>query len=406
MKILFVLEQLNIGGPQKSLLGMLEHIDFEKNTVDVLLLQNAGQLGKYLGDRVTVKQAADIVTAFTFPAKQIRKTLKIFWHKGGIRLFLAAVYMLVKHAVRADSMNVQRQKFWIKYRQYLPVLETEYDIAFGYAPVMSTYFVADCVRAKHKCHWVRGDYRMLDMDLRIEAQYFKKMDGIIAVSNMCRDIFTGCFPFAKKKSSFFYNYIPYEFYKSLPEASFGAGRRQGGIRILTAARIDFQKGVNLILEACELLREKISFTWYIAGDGPARRFYEKKCKKAGLEKELIFMGFQLNMLSCLKQSDLFVLPSATEGKSNAVDEARDYGMPVIVTNYPTAGEQITDGETGLICDMTGADLAAKILRVAADRNLAERLTDNCRKMKQIHETPQQLFERIVCGCYEYRPQYQ
>ena len=83
MKILFVLEQLNIGGPQKSLLGMLEHIDFEKNTVDVLLLQNAGQLGKYLGDRVTVKQAADIVTAFTFPAKQIRKTLKIFWHKGG-----------------------------------------------------------------------------------------------------------------------------------------------------------------------------------------------------------------------------------------------------------------------------------------------------------------------------------
>ena len=164
--------------------------------------------------------------------------------------------------------------------------------------------------------------------------------------------------------------------------------------------------MNLILEACELLREKISFTWYIAGDGPARRFYEKKCKKAGLEKELIFMGFQLNMLSCLKQSDLFVLPSATEGKSNAVDEARDYGMPVIVTNYPTAGEQITDGETGLICDMTGADLAAKILRVAADRNLAERLTDNCRKMKQIHETPQQLFERIVCGCYEYRPQYQ
>lgn len=374
-------------------------MDLENNTVDVLLLQNTGRLAGFLDKRVNLLKAPDAVTAFTFPAGQVWKTLKVFWHTGGIRLFLDAFLLLAKHAVTKNCMNVQRQKFWVRHKQYLPALETEYDIAFGYAPVLSTYYTADCVRAKRKCHWVRCDYRILDMDEQIEAEYFKKMDGIIAVSKMCRDIFVDTFPFAGNKSAFFYNYIPDGFYRSLPEADFGMEKEPGRLRILTACRIDFQKGIDIALEACALLRGQVPFTWYIAGDGQARQFYEKKQKEMGLEKEIVFLGFQLNIHSCLRQSDIFVLPSLTEGKSNAVDEAINYGMPVIVTNYPTAREQVIDGETGLICEMDGAGLASKILLVAKDKRLAQALTDNCRRRKQDKETPQHLFERIVCGNY-------
>ncbi len=399
MKILFVLEQLNIGGPQKSLLGLLEHIDCEKNDIDVLLLQNEGKLCPYLGDKVNLLKVPDIVDAFTFPVKRVKKTLFTFWHSGGIKLFLSALSVLIKHAITKNCMNVQRQKFWIRHKKYLPILENEYDIAFGYSPVMSTYYVVDCVNAHHKCHWVRCDYRILDMDKQIEAEYFSKTSGIVAVSKKCRDIFVEEFPFAKERATFFYNFIPISFYKSLPDIHLIPKNNSEYIKLVTIARIDMHKGLDMVLDACLVLKEKISFIWYIIGDGPSRKYYENKAIEMGISDHLLFLGFQLNMPSCLKQCDIFVLPSRTEGKSNAVDEAKYYGMPIVITNYPTATEQITDGETGLICEMNGEAIARSILRIVSDKKLMESLCRNCMAQRQLNETPDHLFERIVKNEY-------
>ena len=48
-----------------------------------------------------------------------------------------------------------------------------------------------------------------------------------------------------------------------------------------------------------------------------------------------------------------------------------------MTDYPTAGDTVTDGETGLICAMTPEAVAEKILRVYHEpelrRHLAEQL---------------------------------
>lgn len=399
MKILFVLEQLNIGGPQKSLLGLLENIDYENNAVDVLLLQNEGKLVEFLDKRVNLLKAPDMVDAFTFPVKRVKKTLFTFFHDGGIKLFLSGFSLLLRHALTKNCMNVQRQKFWKKNKRYLPVLEKEYDIAFGYSPVMSTYYVVDCVKAHHKCHWVRCDYRILDMDKQIEAEYFRKTSGIIAVSKMCRDIFTEEFPFTKKNATFFYNFIPLSFYNGLPDVNFVPRKSTDEVRLITIARIDMQKGLDIVLNACMALNSEIPYTWYIAGDGPSRKYYESKAKEMGISDRLIFLGFQLNVLSCLKQSDIFVLPSRTEGKSNAVDEAKYCGMPIVVTNYSTATEQITDGETGLICEMNGTAVASSVLRIVNNKNLAKTLSENCHSRSQMNEMPDHLFDRIKGNKY-------
>ena len=395
MKILFVLEQLNIGGPQKSLLGLLENIDCNHNNIDVLLLQNEGRLCEYLGDRVNLLKTPDIVDAFTFPVKRVKKTLFTFWRTGGLRLFLSGLFLLCRHALTKNCMNVQRQKFWKKNKKYLPLLEKSYDIAIGYAPVMSTYYVVDCVSAQFKCHWVRCDYRILDMDKRIEAEYFRKTDGIIAVSKICADIFAEEFPFTKERTTYFYNFIPLNFYNKLPEVEFASKKSSKEIRIITIARIDRYKGVDMALEACLELKTKIDFKWYFVGDGSSRNYYENMAKEMGISEYAVFSGFQLNVMSCLKQSDIFVLPSLSEGKSNAVDEAKYCGMPVIVTNYPTATEQIEDGENGLICGMSGKDIASAVLKIVSDNKFAERLTENCIARKQTNEEPEHLFERIM-----------
>ncbi len=395
MKILFVLEQLNIGGPQKSLLGLLENIDCEANEIDVLLLQNEGSLSKYLDGRANLLRAPDIIDAFTFPVKRIKKTLFTFLREGGFKLFGSAFILLCRHAFTKSSMNVERQKFWKKNKRYLPALQRNYDIAFGYAPVMSTYYIVDCVKARFKCHWVRCDYRILDMDKEIEEEYFNKTEGIVAVSKLCADIFKDEFPLIKERVTFFYNFIPIGFYDKLPKVNFPSKKSADEIRIITIARMDGLKGVNMALDACLILQEKVSFTWYFVGDGPCKNEFQNSAKEMGLEKQAVFLGFQLNVLSCLRQSDIFVLPSLTEGKSNAVDEAKYCGIPIVVTNYPTAAEQIVHGETGLICGMSGKEIADAILHIIDNKYLAKRMAENCAAAKQINEMPFHLFERIM-----------
>lgn len=394
MKILFVLEQLNIGGPQKSLLGLLENIDYSKCSIDVLLMQNEGKLLEYLNPEVKLLKAPDIIEAFTFPVKHIKRTLLTFLKFGGLKLFLSGFILLVKHTISNNCMNVQRQKFWKTHKNCLPLLEGEYDIAFGYSPVMSTYYVRDCVNSKKKYHWIRCDYRILNMDREIEKEYFKSLDGVVAVSSMCRDIFVHIFPFTEKHSTYFYNYIPTNFYGKLPTAILPSKEYQNEVRLITVARVEKNKGIDLVVDACALLKNKINFKWIIVGDGPDRKEFEKSVKQKRLDKQLMFIGFQLNVYSCLKQSDIFVLPSRTEGKSNAVDEAKQIGIPIIVTNYPTVSEQITNEQTGLVCQMSSESLCKAVLRIVNDSDLKKKMAINCRIESKKHEMPNHLFARL------------
>lgn len=58
--------------------------------------------------------------------------------------------------------------------------------------------------------------------------------------------------------------------------------------------------------------------------------------------------------------DMLVHPSRFEGKSNTIDEALYYNIPVVATNFETVYEQITDGQTGFIVEMKPEFIASKI----------------------------------------------
>lgn len=397
-KILFVLEQMNIGGPQKSLLGLLDHIDFENNKVYILTMKNEGMLLRYLDGRVAIIHAPALYDAYTFPVNRIRKTLKTLFKEGGWGLSVRAFLMLLKHMLLHNSMSIQRQKFWMENHQYLPSIKEEFDIAFGYSTGLATYCVVDCVKAKYKCHWVRSDYRTLNLDTSIEEHYFKQVDGVVAVSKLCKEIFVNTFPLLKNKSTFFYNYEPVQLYKSMPGVNLREKRKREEVRIISVSRIDENKGLELIIDACVLLQGKLEFTWFVVGDGSARRCYEDLAKDKGVEKDLLFLGFQLNVPSCLEQCDIFVHASHFEGKSNAVDEAMNRCMPVITTNYPTVAEQVEDGVTGIVCGMSGLFIAESIIRMVKEK-LYDRFSNNCSLRNNEREGTEHLFQRIVKAEY-------
>ena len=119
-KILFVISNFNI-----------DRIDYSVFSVDVLVMQPNGNLIKFINSNVNIIKPSEMVTAFTFPAGDLVKSLKIIAKKGNLIAAIYACVELLKGKVKYENVSVSRQHFWYKNHSYLPKLNEAYDAAFG-----------------------------------------------------------------------------------------------------------------------------------------------------------------------------------------------------------------------------------------------------------------------------------
>ncbi len=377
-KILFVISNINIGGPQKSLLALLDRIDYNLFDVSVLVMYPEGDLKSFYNKEVKFIEPPRIVTAATIPSRNTKEYLKVFLKEKRFDMFLGALKAIFNNVALKKIMNQERQKFWKKFGRTIPKLENTFDMAFGILG-LSTYYIVDCVESEKKYHWIRSDTRILNRDIEIDSLYYSKLDGSLSVSKECGDIFVHIYPFMKDRVKVFHNYIPVSFYNKLDYDRKLIGSYQGYYKIISVMRLDPLKGIEMAIEACSILISKgYRIKWFVLGDGKHRSEVEKIIKANNLQESFILLGFQLNTLSLINEADIFVHPSRTEGKSNAVDEAKYAGKPIVVTNYETVGDQITDGVNGLICDMNGEAVAKSVERLILDETLRSKLSDACR----------------------------
>jgi glycosyltransferase involved in cell wall biosynthesis len=100
---------------------------------------------------------------------------------------------------------------------------------------------------------------------------------------------------------------------------------------------------------------------------------------------VIFGGAVGDVAPFLQCADLFVLPSATEGLSNALLEAMAAGLPVIASHVGGAPDLITHGHNGLLISPDHpANLAASIIALLNDSPQRERLGQQARQ-KVMHD---------------------
>jgi glycosyltransferase involved in cell wall biosynthesis len=115
-----------------------------------------------------------------------------------------------------------------------------------------------------------------------------------------------------------------------PKAKSSCGRV---MRILTIARLSREKGIDVLVRAWTYARAKEEAARLeIVGSGPLESELKKLCKSLNIAESVHFVGMVHNPSDYLKQADLFVLPSRSEGMSNALLEAMSYGIPCIATN--------------------------------------------------------------------------
>lgn len=120
---------------------------------------------------------------------------------------------------------------------------------------------------------------------------------------------------------------------------------------VTTGRLVPIKNLERLIEAfSQLISHPANIELHIIGDGPNREKLEKLCQIKGISEQVRFSGFQQDVFSFLKNADVFVLPSLSEGSSVSLAEAMAVGLPSIVTKIGGAGEILGDSNSGFLID--------------------------------------------------------
>ena len=131
------------------------------------------------------------------------------------------------------------------------------------------------------------------------------------------------------------------------------------------------KGVRYLIEAMRVIRDKDNnIKLLLVGDGEEREYLEKLVEDLDLEKCVRFIGRVQNeeVPGYMAATDVFVLPSLSEGFPVAVVEAMGSGLPIIATKVGGLPEIIKNGEIDLIINTpegSGARSDGYYLRTAA-----------------------------------------
>lgn len=105
------------------------------------------------------------------------------------------------------------------------------------------------------------------------------------------------------------------------------------INVLTTTRLSREKGIDVLLRAwANIIKQYKNLKLSMLGSGPLGEELEGLSKSLGITGSVDFTGGVNHVLKYLRDADLFVLPSRSEGLSNALLEAMSYGVPCVATN--------------------------------------------------------------------------
>lgn len=363
-ELLFVINNLNCGGAEKALISLLETIDYTAFNVDLLLFKHEGLFFNKIPEQVNLLEEPLEFKYFDMSIKSA-----IFDSLKNGRIDITTGRINAGFVFRTEENKAKcEQRVWRFISKSLKKIKKEYDVAIGYLEKNPIYFCLEKVIAKKKIGFIHNDYNKLGMDPTIDMKYFEQLDNIVTVSEECANILRRQFPRYNEKINVMYNIVSPTVINKLSLEPIKLN--QNVTNIISVGRLNNQKGFDLAIEACkDLVKNGYKINWHIIGEGEERIRLEKMIKKFQLENHFLLLGMKENPYPYIKAADIYVQPSRFEGKSIAIDEAKILQKPIIVTNFSTAKDQITNHENGLIVEMDPISLSLGIQTLIHDEKL-------------------------------------
>ena len=361
---------MEIGGIERSLLGLLDSFDYDKYDVDLFLYGHHGPLLPLLNNKVNllteVKELAYLRESFKTKLKN-----KCYY----------SAFLRVRDLIKSKFVPVDHDRTWSQImRKCAPAQDKEYDLAISF--FLPFDYIKEKAKSKIRIGWVHTDYNGDTANRDALLEEYIGMDYIAAVSDRCAESFKSIFPQLKNKVITIENILSDSFIQNQADITSVSDEMKddGSIKLLSIGRFCEAKNFDNIPAICRMIKENgIDVKWYIIGFGGDEALIRQRIAEAGAEDFVIILGKKENPYPYIKACDIYIQPSRYEGKCVSVIEAQILGKPVIITNYATAASQLNDGIDGVIVPMDIDACADGIIKVIKNKELQEKLVENTKK---------------------------
>lgn len=370
-EILFVMNNLNVGGAEKALVSLLQVFDYEKYNVDLLLFKKEGLFLKQVPAQVNILPEPANYRYFDMSFVQVLKENVWPWRWNLIYRRIQFKKMMQK----AESPAEAEQLSWKPLSKTLKPLQKQYHAAIGFLEKNPNYFVIDKVKAEKKIGFIHTDYEKLKMNRYFDAFYFNKFNKIVVVSHESLQTLNQIFPNLSQKFLVLKNIISKKNIIHLASTSEFDFKSEN--IIVSVGRLSAVKGYSLSIKALRILKERnIDFTWIILGEGALRAEMETEIKSNGLEKNVLLLGAVENPYPYIVRANVFLHTSLFEGDGLSIKEAKILCKPIVLTNFTTACSHVINNETGIIVDFDAEEIANAIEKLLKNKELRNQFKRN------------------------------
>jgi glycosyltransferase involved in cell wall biosynthesis len=169
--------------------------------------------------------------------------------------------------------------------------------------------------------------------------------------------------------------------------------------VLSVGRLSREKAHIDLIEGFKRLSQTAagaSLKLVIVGDGLERAALEAAAKSPGCKGRVIFAGQVSDIQPFYAMTDVFVLPSHSEGSPNVLLEAMAAKLPVVATAVGGVPEMVENHKSALLAPSNDpAALATAIASLLTDKELAQRLAHNASELVETQYTPEKYARSLV-----------
>ena len=341
------MHSMQIGGAERLLIDILDNLNYNAFTVQLLLYRNEGGLVTQIHPNVKVISIYD-ATANNYIQRLIWKLKRITWLKELFERKCACA----KTGDHYDAI--------ISYCQ-------------GPAHKIHTYI-------KHKTSnnisWIHSDLirknwaiKAFDNKLSKQRDAYKMMDKLVFVSKGAQDTFNSLFEITNPCNQYVIcNPIDHQRIAKLSEQNIP--KRNNNFLFLNVGRLIEAKNQEMLIKASAILKERgCNFELWIVGSGPLEEYLQHCISELSLQDNVKLLGNQPNPYPYFKKSDAFILSSHGEGFPLVLGEAMSLSKPIISTRIPGCIEALHDGEYGMLVEETPEALATAMELFAKKDNI-------------------------------------
>lgn len=370
--ILFVINSLTIGGSERSLVSLLNLLDYKKYNVDLLMLRHGGEFEKYIPKEVNILNELEYYSYLGGKKSNTNIMNRIKYSFYRIKTSIN----LRRNLKKITPIHAE-QVLYKSHKKVLNSISKKYDMAIAYSQGLPTYYVAEKVNSGKKIAWINCDYVTTMYDKEYDKNFYAEFNKIISVSNSIKESIARLNKEYEKKLEVIFDIVDPKLIERMANED-RVLQNKSYINILTVARLVItHKGYDLAIDAAKLLKnDGYNFKWFVIGDGPDRDRINQLVLKNKLEEDFILLGKKDNPYPYMKNCDIYVQPSKKEGFGLTVVEAKILKKPILCTNFNTAKEIINDNYDGLIVKGSAFDIYLGLKKYIDNSEVKEKIIKN------------------------------